>query len=280
MSTKTSKIAYTKTDEAPALATHSFLPIISKFAKPANIEFEVKDISLAARLLANFSDFLKEDQKVSDALAELGELAKSPEANIIKLPNISASVPQLTAVIKELQAKGFAVPNYPEEAKTDEEKAIKQRYAKVLGSAVNPVLREGNSDRRAPKPVKEYARKNPHSMGAWSKDSKSHVATMASGDFRSNEKSVTLPEATSVDIIHVDNNGTKKTLKEKLALKEGEIIDATLMSKAALLQFLSEQIEDDKAQGILFSIHMKATMMKVSDPIIFGHAVKVYFKEV
>ena len=280
MSTKTSKIAYTKTDEAPALATHSFLPIISKFAKPANIEFEVKDISLAARLLANFSDFLKEDQKVSDALAELGELAKSPEANIIKLPNISASVPQLTAVIKELQAKGFAVPNYPEEAKTDEEKAIKQRYAKVLGSAVNPVLREGNSDRRAPKPVKEYARKNPHSMGAWSKDSKSHVATMASGDFRSNEKSVTLPEATSVDIIHVDNNGTKKTLKEKLALKEGEIIDATLMSKAALLKFLSEQIEDAKAQGILFSIHMKATMMKVSDPIIFGHAVKVYFKEV
>ncbi|RXG30383.1 NADP-dependent isocitrate dehydrogenase [Leeuwenhoekiella palythoae] len=280
MSTKTSKIAYTKTDEAPALATHSFLPIISKFAKPANIEFEVKDISLAARLLANFSDFLKEDQKVSDALAELGELAKSPEANIIKLPNISASVPQLTAVIKELQAKGFAVPNYPEEAKTDEEKAIKQRYAKVLGSAVNPVLREGNSDRRAPKPVKEYARKNPHSMGAWSKDSKSHVATMASGDFRSNEKSVTLPEATSVDIIHVDNNGTKKTLKEKLVLKEGEIIDATLMSKAALLKFLSEQIEDAKAQGILFSIHMKATMMKVSDPIIFGHAVKVYFKEV
>ncbi len=280
MSTKTSKIAYTKTDEAPALATHSFLPIISKFAKPANIEFEVKDISLAARLLANFSDFLKEDQKVSDALAELGELAKSPEANIIKLPNISASVPQLTAVIKELQAKGFAVPNYPEEAKTDEEKAIKQRYAKVLGSAVNPVLREGNSDRRAPKPVKEYARKNPHSMGAWSKDSKSHVATMASGDFRSNEKSVTLPEATSVDIIHVDNSGTKKTLKEKLALKEGEIIDATLMSKAALLKFLSEQIEDAKAQGILFSIHMKATMMKVSDPIIFGHAVKVYFKEV
>ncbi len=280
MSTKTSKIAYTKTDEAPALATHSFLPIISKFAKPANIEFEVKDISLAARLLANFSDFLKEDQKVSDALAELGELAKNPEANIIKLPNISASVPQLTAVIKELQAKGFAVPNYPEEAITDEEKAIKQRYAKVLGSAVNPVLREGNSDRRAPKPVKEYARKNPHSMGAWSKDSKSHVATMASGDFRSNEKSVTLPEATSVDIIHVDNNGTKKTLKEKLALKEGEIIDATLMSKAALLKFLSEQIEDAKAQGILFSIHMKATMMKVSDPIIFGHAVKVYFKEV
>jgi len=280
MSTKTSKIAYTKTDEAPALATHSFLPIISKFAKPANIEFEVKDISLAARLLANFPDFLTEEQKVSDALGELGELAKSPEANIIKLPNISASVPQLTAVIKELQAKGFAVPDYPEEAKTEEEKAIKQRYAKVLGSAVNPVLREGNSDRRAPKPVKEYARKNPHSMGAWSKDSKSHVATMTSGDFRANEKSVTLPEATSVDIIHVDAAGNKKTLKENLALKEGEIIDATLMSKAALLEFLSEQIEDAKAQGILFSIHMKATMMKVSDPIIFGHAVKVYFKEV
>ncbi|MEH6656190.1 NADP-dependent isocitrate dehydrogenase [Leeuwenhoekiella marinoflava] len=280
MSTKTSKIAYTKTDEAPALATHSLLPIISKFAKPAGIEFEVKDISLAARLLANFPDYLNDEQKVNDALAELGALAKSPDANIIKLPNISASIPQLTAVIKELQSKGFAVPNYPENANTDEEKALKQRYAKVLGSAVNPVLREGNSDRRAPKPVKEYAKKNPHSMGEWSKESKSHVATMASGDFRSNEKSVTVPQATSISIVHLDESGTKTTLKENLALKKEEVIDATLMSKNALLTFLSEQVEDAKAKGVLFSIHMKATMMKVSDPIIFGHAVRVYFKDV
>ncbi|MFD2828479.1 NADP-dependent isocitrate dehydrogenase [Leeuwenhoekiella polynyae] len=280
MSTKTSKIAYTKTDEAPALATHSLLPIISKFAKPAGIEFEVKDISLAARLLANFPDYLNDEQKVNDALAELGALAKSPDANIIKLPNISASIPQLTAVIKELQSKGFAVPDYPENANTDEEKALKQRYAKVLGSAVNPVLREGNSDRRAPKPVKEYAKKNPHSMGEWSKESKSHVATMASGDFRSNEKSVTVPQATSISIVLLNESGTKTTLKENLALKKEEVIDATLMSKNALLTFLSEQVEDAKAKGVLFSIHMKATMMKVSDPIIFGHAVRVYFKDV
>ena len=280
MSTKTSKIAYTKTDEAPALATHSLLPIISKFAKSAGIEFEVKDISLAARLLANFPDYLNDEQKVNDALSELGALAKSPDANIIKLPNISASVPQLTAVIKELQSKGFAVPDYPENANSDEEKELKQRYAKVLGSAVNPVLREGNSDRRAPKPVKEYAKKNPHSMGAWSKDSKSHVATMASGDFRSNEKSVTVPEATSISIVHLDESGNKTPLKENLALKKEEVIDATLMSKKALLSFLSEQVEDAKAKGVLFSIHMKATMMKVSDPIIFGHAVRVYFKDV
>ena len=280
MSTKTSKIAYTKTDEAPALATHSLHPIISKFAKSAGIEFEVKDISLAARLLANFPDYLNDEQKVNDALSELGALAKSPDANIIKLPNISASVPQLTAVIKELQSKGFAVPDYPENANSDEEKELKQRYAKVLGSAVNPVLREGNSDRRAPKPVKEYAKKNPHSMGAWSKDSKSHVATMASGDFRSNEKSVTVPEATSISIVHLDESGNKTPLKENLALKKEEVIDATLMSKKALLSFLSEQVEDAKAKGVLFSIHMKATMMKVSDPIIFGHAVRVYFKDV
>ena len=280
MSTKTSKIAYTKTDEAPALATHSLLPIISKFAKSAGIEFEVKDISLATRLLANFPDYLNDEQKVNDALSELGALAKSPDANIIKLPNISASVPQLTAVIKELQSKGFAVPDYPENANSDEEKELKQRYAKVLGSAVNPVLREGNSDRRAPKPVKEYAKKNPHSMGAWSKDSKSHVATMASGDFRSNEKSVTVPEATSISIVHLDESGNKTPLKENLALKKEEVIDATLMSKKALLSFLSEQVEDAKAKGVLFSIHMKATMMKVSDIIIFGHAVRVYFKDV
>ena len=280
MSIKTSTIAYTKTDEAPALATHSLLPILQKFAKEANIEFEVKDISLAARLLANFPDYLEENQKVNDALAELGELAKSPEANIIKLPNISASIPQLTAVIKELQAKGFKVPDYPEEANTEEEKELKKRYAKVLGSAVNPVLREGNSDRRAPKPVKEYARKNPHSMGAWSKDSKSHVSTMSHGDFRANEKSVTCEQPTTISIVHTDKEGTKTTLKNDLALLKGEVIDATIMSKNALLSFLSEQVEDAKAKGVLFSIHMKATMMKVSDPIIFGHAVKVYFKEV
>ena len=280
MSTRTSKIAYTKTDEAPALATQSFLPIVRKFAKTANIELEVKDISLAARLLAIFPDYLTEDQRVEDALSQLGELAKSPEANIIKLPNISASIPQLNAVIKELQAKGFAVPNYPEETVSEEDKALKQRFAKVLGSAVNPVLREGNSDRRAPKPVKEYARKNPHSMGKWEKDSKSHVATMASGDFKSNEKSLTLDDATEVSIVHIDDAGTKTDLKSNLALKKWEVIDATVMSKKALLSFLSEQIEDAKSKDILFSLHMKATMMKVSDPIIFGHALRVYFKDV
>ncbi|MAW94644.1 MULTISPECIES: NADP-dependent isocitrate dehydrogenase [unclassified Leeuwenhoekiella] len=280
MSTKTSTIAYTKTDEAPALATHSLLPILQKFAKEANIEFEVKDISLAGRLLANFPDYLEENQKVSDALAELGELAKSPEANIIKLPNISASIPQLTAVIKELQAKGYNIPSYPEEAKTEEEKELKNRFAKVLGSAVNPVLREGNSDRRAPKPVKEYARKNPHSMGAWDKDSKSHVATMSSGDFRANEKSVTCEDATKVSIVHTDANGSETVLKKDLALLQGEVIDATLMSKSALVKFLREQIKDAKDKGVLFSIHLKATMMKVSDPIIFGHAMRVYFEDV
>lgn len=280
MSTKTSTIAYTKTDEAPALATHSLLPILQKFAKEANIEFEVKDISLAGRLLANFPDYLEENQKVSDALAELGELAKNPEANIIKLPNISASIPQLTAVIKELQAKGYNVPNYPEEANTEEEKELKNRFAKVLGSAVNPVLREGNSDRRAPKPVKEYARKNPHSMGAWDKDSKSHVATMNSGDFRSNEKSVTCEDATKVSIVHTDSNGSETVLKKDLALLQGEVIDATLMSKSALVKFLREQIKDAKDKGVLFSIHLKATMMKVSDPIIFGHAMRIYFEDV
>ncbi|WP_416443131.1 NADP-dependent isocitrate dehydrogenase [Leeuwenhoekiella sp. A16] len=280
MSLTTSKIVYTKTDEAPALATQSFLPIVQKFAKVANIEFETKDISLAARLLATFPDYLNEDQKQADALAELGELVKKPEANIIKLPNISASVPQLIAAIKELQAKGFAIPDYPEEPKTEEEKALKARFAKVLGSAVNPVLREGNSDRRAPKPVKEYARKNPHSMGAWEKDSKSHVATMQHGDFRANEKSVTLADANAVTIELTDDAGNTTTLKENLPLLAGEVIDATVMSKKALLEFLKEQIEDAKAKGVLFSIHLKATMMKVSDPIIFGHAVKVFFEDV
>ena len=280
MSTKTSKIAYTKTDEAPALATHSLLPILQKFAKKADIEFEVKDISLAGRLLANFPDYLEEDQKINDALSELGELAKSPDANIIKLPNISASIPQLTAVIKELQAKGYNIPNYPEVANTDEEKELKNRFAKVLGSAVNPVLREGNSDRRAPKPVKEFARKNPHSMGEWDKNSKSHVATMSSGDFRSNEKSLTIDEAKKVSIIHTDASGNETVLKKDLALLKGEVIDATLMSKSALIKFLKEQVKDAKDKGVLFSIHMKATMMKVSDPIIFGHALRIYFEDV
>ena len=277
--TKTAKIIYTKTDEAPALATRSFLPIVKAFTKSSNIEIEIKDISLAARILANFSDFLTEDQKVEDALAKLGALVKTPEANIIKLPNISASVPQLEAAIKELQDLGHALPDFPEEATTDEEKDILARYNKIKGSAVNPVLREGNSDRRAPKAVKNYARKNPHSMGAWSSDSNTHVATMKSGDFAHTEKSVTLDKATSVTIQFVGKNNDSSVLKEGLNLLEGEIIDAAVMSKKALLSFLEEQVVDAKEKGLLFSLHMKATMMKVSDPIIFGHAVRVYFKE-
>jgi isocitrate dehydrogenase len=276
---KTAKIIYTKTDEAPALATRSFLPIVKAFTKSSNIEIETKDISLAARILANFSDFLTEDQKVEDALAQLGELVKTPEANIIKLPNISASVPQLEAAIKELQDLGYALPDFPEEATTDEEKDILTRYNKIKGSAVNPVLREGNSDRRAPKAVKNYARKNPHSMGAWSSDSNTHVATMQSGDFAHTEKSVTLDKATSVTIQFVGKNNDSSVLKEGLNLLEGEIIDAAVMSKKALLSFLEEQVVDAKEKGLLFSLHMKATMMKVSDPIIFGHAVRVYFKD-
>lgn len=273
------KIIYTKTDEAPALATYSFLPIVKAFTKSSNIEIETRDISLAGRVLANFPDFLNEDQRVNDALAELGELVKLPEANIIKLPNISASIPQLKATIKELQAQGFALPNYPDEPANDDEKAIKARYDKIKGSAVNPVLREGNSDRRAPKAVKNYAKKNPHSMGAWSADSQSHVATMTAGDFAHNEKSVTLNEATTVNIQHTDANGNTTILKEGLALQQGEIIDATYMSKKALVNFLNEQVADAKANNVLFSLHMKATMMKVSDPIIFGHAVRAYFSE-
>ncbi len=275
-----SKIMYTKTDEAPALATYSWLPIVKSFTKTANIEIETKDISLAGRILANFPDFLTEDQKISDALAELGALAKTPEANIVKLPNISASIPQLTAAIAELQAAGYKIPSYPAEPSNDAEVDIKKRYAKVLGSAVNPVLREGNSDRRAPKPVKQYAKSNPHSMGAWSSDSKSHVSTMASGDFRANEKSVTVASATSVTIQHTDTSGNKTELLGGLALLDGEVIDATYLSKKALLSFIEKQITDAKDQGILFSLHMKATMMKVSDPIIFGHVVKVFFKDV
>ncbi len=280
MGVNTSKIIYTKTDEAPALATYSFLPIIKKFTESANIELETKDISLAARILANFPENLTDKQKQDDALAQLGELAQQPEANIIKLPNISASIPQLKAAIAELQLQGFNLPNYPEEPENAEEKEIKSRYDKIKGSAVNPVLREGNSDRRAPKPVKQYARKNPHSMGAWSSDSKTHVATMSSGDFRSNEKSVTISEAGDVRIEFVDNNNTTTVLKEKTALLNGEVIDATVMSKKALIKFLEEQIVDAKEKNVLFSLHMKATMMKVSDPIIFGHAVEIFFKDV
>ena len=276
----TSKIFYTKTDEAPALATYSFLPIVKAFVKPSNVEIETKDISLASRILAVFPEFLKPEQQINDALAELGELAKKPEANIIKLPNISASIPQLKAAIKELQSLGYAIPNYPEEAVTAEEKKYKERYDKIKGSAVNPVLREGNSDRRAPKAVKNYAKKNPHTMGAWSSNSKTHVSTMDHGDFRSNEKSLTIDKATNVKIEFVATDGTTSVLKDNLSLLEGEIIDGTVMSKKALLEFLDTQIKDAKNKNILFSLHMKATMMKVSDPIIFGHAVKVFFKDV
>ena len=272
------KIIYTKTDEAPALATRSFLPIVKAFTNSSDIEIETKDISLAARILANFPEYLKDTQKVEDALAQLGELAKKPEANIIKLPNISASVPQLKSAITELQALGYALPNFPEEIKTEEDKAILARYNKIKGSAVNPVLREGNSDRRAPKAVKNYAKKNPHSMGAWSADSKTHVATMAEGDFAHNEKSVTLASATTVRIQHIATNGDKTVLKENISLLSGEIIDATTLNIKALLSFLETEIADAKRQNVLFSLHMKATMMKVSDPIIFGHAVKVFFK--
>ena len=274
------KIVYTITDEAPALATRSLLPIIKAFTSSSNIDFETKDISLAARILANYSDLLPKEQQVEDALAQLGELAKKQEANIIKLPNISASVPQLVSAIKELQSLGFDLPDYPESSNTEEDKAILARYNKVKGSAVNPVLREGNSDRRAPKAVKNYAKKNPHSMGAWNSDSKTHVATMSSGDFAHNEKSVTINEATSVSIIHTDTNGNRTILKDSIALLDKEIIDATTMSKKALLSFLENEVADAKENGTLFSLHMKATMMKVSDPIIFGHAVRVFFKDV
>ena len=273
------KIIYTKTDEAPALATRSFLPIVKAFTNSSHIEIETKDISLAARILANFPEYLKNDQKVEDALTQLGKLAKNPEANIIKLPNISASVPQLKSAITELQALGYALPNFPEEVKTEEDEAILARYNKVKGSAVNPVLREGNSDRRAPKAVKNYAKKNPHSMGAWTRDSKTHVATMTEGDFAHNEKSVTLANATTVRIQHIAKNGESTVLKENISLLAGEIIDATTLSKKALLSFLETEIADAKKQNVLFSLHMKATMMKVSDPIIFGHAVKVFFKD-
>ncbi len=276
---ETPTIIYTKTDEAPLLATYSLLPIIRAFTKHAGIAVETRDISLAGRTIARFPEYLSEDRKTGDALAELGALAKTREANIIKLPNISASVPQLIAAIAELRAKGYALPNYPSDPKTDEEKDVRARYDKIKGSAVNPVLREGNSDRRAPKSVKEYARRHPHSMGDWRADSKTRVATMNANDFFSNEKSVTVPEATTVKIEFVGPDGATAVLKEETKLKAGEVIDATFMSKKALLAFLADQIAAARSANILFSLHMKATMMKVSDPIIFGHAVEVYFKD-
>ena len=272
-------IIYTKTDEAPALATYSLLPIIQAFTKSSGINVEIRDISLAGRILANFPEFLTDDQKIGDALTELGELAKTPEANIIKLPNISASIPQMKAAIAELQGKGYKLPDYPEETQTDEEKSIKARYDKIKGSAVNPVLREGNSDRRAPQAVKAYVRANPHSMGSWSKDSKTNVATMGSNDFRSNEKSVSVSEATNAKIEFIAPDGKATVLKENVPLLAGEVIDGTKMTRKALVAFLEEQIARAKSEGVLFSLHMKATMMKVSDPIIFGVCVEVFFKE-
>jgi len=275
-----SKILYTLTDEAPALATYSFLPIVQAFTGAAGVEVETRDISLAARILANFSEHLKADQRIGDALAELGELAKTPDANIIKLPNISASIPQLTAAIKELQAQGFTVPNYPAEPQTDEERIIKATYAKVLGSAVNPVLREGNSDRRAPTSVKNFAKQNPHSMGEWSQDSKSKVMHMAEGDFYGSEKSVTLSEATDFKIEFVAENGEVSELKGFAPLQAGEVLDASVMKQTSLRSFLKEAMQEAKKENVLFSLHMKATMMKVSDPIIFGNAVEVFFESV
>ncbi|TRY30240.1 NADP-dependent isocitrate dehydrogenase [Aliiglaciecola sp. M165] len=279
MAESKSKIIYTKTDEAPALATYSLLPIVKKFTASAGIDVETSDISLAGRILAIFPDYLTEDQKVQDALSHLGELTQFADTNIIKLPNISASIPQLRAAIKELQNKGFALPDFPEDPKTDEEKDIKARYGKVLGSAVNPVLREGNSDRRAPTAVKNYAKKNPHSMGVWSQASRTHVAHMRGGDFYSGEKSVTVEKAGHVRIEFTDNDGNKTVLKPRVDLLAGEVIDGMYMSKKALCQFFEEQIEDARNTGVLFSLHVKATMMKVSHPIVFGHCVKVFYKD-
>jgi len=279
MTDRTPTVIYTLTDEAPALATYSLLPIVQTFTKAAGIAVETRDISLAARILSQFNDVLSADQNTHDALAELGEMAVTPEANIVKLPNISASIPQLKATIAELQEKGFAIPDYPDAPATDAENDAKARYDRVKGSAVNPVLREGNSDRRAPAAVKNYARANPHSMGAWSADSKSHVAHMSGNDFFSNEQSVTMPKDDSLRIEHKAVDGTVTVLKSDLAVLAGEIVDSTFMSQSALAAFLSEQIADAKAQGVLFSVHLKATMMKVSDPILFGHVVKAYFSE-
>ena len=280
MTTQAPKIIYTLTDEAPALATYSLLPMVKAFTRAAGIEVETSDISLAGRILATFPEYLTENQRQADALAELGELAKTPEANIIKLPNVSASIPQLAAAIKELQSQGYKIPSYPADPQSDEEKEIKARYAKVLGSAVNPVLREGNSDRRVAAPVKEYARKHPHSMGKWSPDSKSHVAYMSAGDFYGSEKSVTMDAAGDVRIEHVDAAGSVTVLKAKTPLLAGEVIDASVMSCNALRDFYAAEIEDARKSGVLLSLHLKATMMKVSDPIMFGHAVTVFFKDV
>ncbi len=273
-----SKIIWTEIDEAPAMATYSLLPIVNAFAKSANVTVETRDISLSGRIIAYMGEYLKPEQRIEDELAKLGELVKTPEANVIKLPNISASLPQLKSAIKELQAKGYSLPEFPENPQNDEEKKIKDIYSKALGSAVNPVLREGNSDRRAPLAVKNYARKFPHSMGEWKSDSKSHVSTMDSGDFRANEKATTMTKDTVAKITFIANDGSTKVLKEAVKLKNGEIVDATYLSKKALVKFLDEQIADAKAKGVLFSLHMKATMMKVSDPIMFGHAVKVFYK--
>ncbi|WP_369755129.1 NADP-dependent isocitrate dehydrogenase [Marinimicrobium sp. LS-A18] len=274
-----SKIIYTETDEAPALATYSLLPIVRAFAEPCGVAIETRDISLSGRIISQFPERLSEEQRIADDLAELGELAKTPEANIVKLPNISASIPQLKAAIKELQKQGYDLPDYPDEPKTDEEKAVKAKYDKVKGSAVNPVLREGNSDRRAPASVKQYARKNPHKMGAWSADSKSHVSHMSHGDFYGSEQSVLVEKATDVKIQLVTDAGDTQILKEKTALLDGEIIDAAVMSKQALRDFLEAEIKDAKAKDVLFSLHLKATMMKVSDPILFGHTVEVFYAD-
>ncbi len=278
--TQTKKIIWTKVDEAPALATYSLLPVVNAFTKAAGVEVETRDISLAGRILANFPDYLTEEQKIADELSYLGELVKKPEANVIKLPNISASIPQLTEVIKELQEKGFNVPDYPEEPKNEAEAIIKERYAKTLGSAVNPVLRQGNSDRRVAPSVKAFAKKHPHKLGAWQSDSKTHVAHMTGGDFYENEKSIVLNKDTDVRYEFIGNDGKKVILKEKLPLLKDEVLDATFMSANLLREFVQEQVEDAKQKDVLFSVHLKATMMKVSDPIIFGHFVSVYFKDV
>ncbi|WP_091395753.1 NADP-dependent isocitrate dehydrogenase [Flavobacterium noncentrifugens] len=274
------KIFYTITDEAPMLATHSFLPIVKAFTAPAGISVETRDISLAGRMISTFAEFLTDDQKINDDLAELGKLATTPEANIIKLPNISASVPQLKEAIAELQRLGYKIPEFQENPQTDEEKAIKAKFAKVLGSAVNPVLREGNSDRRAPKAVKNYARKHPHSMGAWSADSKTHVSSMSEGDFYGSEKSIVVPEANTFKIEFTSNDGTSKILKDNAPLLAGEVIDSAVLSVNSLKKFIAAQISDAKSKGVLFSVHLKATMMKVSDPIIFGAIVDVFFADV
>ncbi|MFN7859754.1 MAG: NADP-dependent isocitrate dehydrogenase [Pseudanabaena sp.] len=280
MSNQTSKITYTFTDEAPALATYSLLPIVQAFTRAADIEVELKDISLAGRIIANFPEYLTESQRQPDALTELGDLAKTPEAYIVKLPNISASLPQLSAAIAELQAKGYNIPSYPADPQTEEEKAIKAKYSKVLGSAVNPVLREGNSDRRVAAAVKEFAQNHPHSVGAWTKDSKTHVAHMSEGDFYGSEKSVVITKAGVVKIELIKNDGSIKVLKEKTDLQEGEVIDAAVMSVKALRNFYAQEIAKAKSEDILLSLHVKATMMKVSDPILFGHAVTVYYQDV